>query len=196
MRTRSGLTVSAVVAGVLAATTAGVAIAHSPAHSVTSASRQDVALAAADGVAALAAADLSSGQDSIGEKRWHRGDRHHLLTDAQRTQLRSTGHLVFTRDTKRHGTVTVDLQLGQLTEVTNKSLTVRSPAGYTHTYAVDDTMKVRVRRQLGSVSQLRTGLSVVVISVTDSAGKHRVRVMVRHNGPRQGEHAKETSTTS
>ena len=73
--------------------------------------------------------------------------RHKLLNPAQRQELRSTGHLTLTVHTKKHGTVTVVVQRGEVTALSPTSISLRSKDGWTPTYVVTDKTRVREHRQ-------------------------------------------------
>src|SRR4051794_3176211 len=66
-----------------------------------------------------------------------------LLTPAERRELRETGHVTITRQTKRHGTVTIAVQRGSVTAVSPTSISLTSKDGYSHTYRITDATKVR-----------------------------------------------------
>ena len=96
--------------------------------------------------------------------------RHRLLNPAQRKELRSTGHLTLTVHTKKHGTVTVIVQRGEVTALSPTSISLRSKDGWTHTYVVTDRTKVREHRQPVDYSELSVGEKAMVIAVQTDKG--------------------------
>jgi hypothetical protein len=107
--------------------------------------------------------------------------KHHkrLLTREQRRELRTTGHLTVTKDTKKHGTVTVAIQLGEVTAVSPTSVTVKSRDGYVHSYAINDKTKVRVRRAPAAVDDLSVGMKAAVLALVTADGDQARRVIAR-----------------
>lgn len=107
------------------------------------------------------------------------GLRKRLLTPEQRQQLRTTGHLTVTKQTKKHGTVTIAIQLGEVSGITPTSITVTSKDGYTHSYAITDQTKVRVHRRAADVSELTVGAKAAVIALSTPSGDTARRILVR-----------------
>lgn len=99
-----------------------------------------------------------------------------LLTDAQRRQLRTTGHVTVTRATKHRGTVTVLVQRGKVDAVTPTSITLTSKDGYHHTYAITPQTKVRERRQPVDLGDLKVGERAMVVALHTGAGDTARRI--------------------
>lgn len=57
----------------------------------------------------------------------------------------------------KKGDVTVDVQRGQVTAVTGTTVTVRSQDGFTATYTLGSTSKVRSKGKPSSISNVHTG---------------------------------------
>jgi hypothetical protein len=66
-------------------------------------------------------------------------------------------HVEFTRNTAKHGTVTVDLQRGVVTAVDGPRATVRSTDGYTRTYTLTPTTHVRKDEQKSQDEAVHSG---------------------------------------
>jgi hypothetical protein len=66
-------------------------------------------------------------------------------------------HVEFSKNTRKHGTVTVDLQRGVVTAVDGSNMTVRSGDGYTRTYTLTPTTHVRKDRQKSQDSAVQSG---------------------------------------
>lgn len=106
--------------------------------------------------------------------------RTRLLTAAQRTELRTTGHVTATRHTKKRGDVTLDLQVGRVMAATPTSITVHSRSGYHHTYAITGATKVRERRAPVPASALKPGDHVLVVATTDDVARRIIVRPLRH----------------
>ncbi len=65
----------------------------------------------------------------------------------------------------KKGDETVDAQRGQVTAVGATSVTVRSTDGFTATYAVGGTSKIRADKQGSTIANVHTGDRVSVIAV-------------------------------
>ncbi|HWC83404.1 MAG TPA: hypothetical protein VG756_25900 [Pseudonocardiaceae bacterium] len=76
--------------------------------------------------------------------------------------LRRVEHAEATLNTKQ-GPKVIDLQRGAVTAVSPTSVTVRSKDGYTETYAVAPTSKVRQDKKDSTISAVRTGDQVLVV---------------------------------
>jgi Cu/Ag efflux protein CusF len=63
------------------------------------------------------------------------------------------------------GTQVVDVQRGQVTAVSATSVTVRSKDGFSATYVVGSSSKVRAAKKAASISAVRTGDRVGVVAV-------------------------------
>lgn len=93
-----------------------------------------------------------------------------LLNPAQRRELRTTGHVTVTRHTKKHGTVTVLVQRGEVTALSATSISLRSKDGFSHTYVVTDRTRVREQGQPASYDDLKAGEQVMVVAVPTAKG--------------------------
>lgn len=102
-----------------------------------------------------------------------KGNGGKLLKPKERRELRQTGHTTVTRETKKHGTVTVQVQRGDVTAVSPTSLTLKSKDGYTHTYAITDKTKVKSQKATASISGVTVGAKAQVIAVKDQARRVR-----------------------
>jgi hypothetical protein len=78
--------------------------------------------------------------------------------------LRGLEHGAITVRT-RQGDRALDLQRGQVTAVSATSVTVRSGDGFTATYTVASTSKVRVQKQASSISAVHDGDRVSVVAL-------------------------------
>lgn len=122
--------------------------------------------AAASPEQSVAAVSAAVGVDpSAGAARARR-----LLTPERRRELRTTGHLSLTVDTRKRGTVTVLVQRGEVTALSPTAITLRSKDGFTHTYVVTDKTKVRLKGQPEPYRDLRVGERVIVVAVHTKAG--------------------------
>jgi hypothetical protein len=65
----------------------------------------------------------------------------------------------------RSGPQVVDVQRGQVTAVSSTSLTVRSKDGFSATYVVGSSSKVRAAKKQATISAVRTGDRVGVVAV-------------------------------
>lgn len=92
------------------------------------------------------------------------------LTPAQRHELRSTGHLTLTVHTRKHGTVTVLVQRGEVTALSPSSISLTSKDGYAHGYTVSPKTKVREKGQPESYADLTVGERVMVVAVQTKDG--------------------------
>lgn len=63
--------------------------------------------------------------------------------------------------------LTVQRQRGEVTAVSDSSITVKSEDGFEATYAIDQNTKVRKARQDGTLSDIKTGAIVRVTGVKD-----------------------------
>lgn len=93
-----------------------------------------------------------------------------LLTDAERAQLRSTGHVSITRQTRKHGTVTVVVQRGEVMAITPTSIRLRSKDGFAHSYAITPKTKVREKGQPVDLSDLKVGERAMVVALQTTNG--------------------------
>lgn len=87
--------------------------------------------------------------------------------------LRHLEHGEITVDTKQ-GDRVVDVQRGQVTSVSATSVTVRSGDGFTATYAVDSSSKIRVQHQTSNISTVHDGDHVTVVALRAN-GKATIR---------------------
>lgn len=139
--------------------------------------RRTAALATASavalgGIALLVPTSASAVDSSVAAVDQDKGVR-----PAQRRELRQTGHTTITRETKKHGTVTVQVQRGEVTAVSPTSITLRSKDGYTHSYLVTDKTKIKGQR-----ASLKVGARAQVVAVQDEA--RRIRFLKLVAGPR------------
>ncbi len=116
------------------------------------------------GVAVLVPTSASASQDSVAQVA-----KGKLITAENRQELRQTGHTTITRQTKKHGTVTVVVQRGEVTAVSPTSISLTSKDGYAHTYAITDKTKVKQRRVTVDLADLKVGARAQVIAVKDTA---------------------------
>jgi hypothetical protein len=98
------------------------------------------------------------------------------LTPAERHELRSTGHLKLTRQTKKHGTVTVLVQRGVVTALTPTSISLRSKDGYGHSYVITAKTKVREKGTAVPLSDVKVGERAMVIALVTKQGDVARRV--------------------
>jgi hypothetical protein len=108
--------------------------------------------------------------DQAADQSAHAQGRHRLLTPAQRRELRTTGHLTVTRHTRKHGTVTVLVQRGEITALSPTSISLRSKDGYSHTYVVTDRTKVREQGQPAGYDDLKVGEQAMVVALHSAKG--------------------------
>ena len=99
-----------------------------------------------------------------------RGGHARLLTQAQRTELRTTGHLSLTKKTKKHGTVTVLVQRGEVTALSPTSISLKSKDGFSHSYAITDKTKVRERGQTVDLGDVKVGERAMVVALQTKQG--------------------------
>ena len=83
----------------------------------------------------------------------HHGKAHRLLGHLEHGQ--------FTVRTKT-GDQVIDVQRGQVVAVSATSVTVRSEDGFTATYTVGSTAKVRVQKKASTITNVHTGDKVAV----------------------------------
>lgn len=122
------------------------------------------------GVALLVPSTASATQESVAAQ----AERGKLLKPAERRELRQSGHATVTRETKKHGTVTVQVQRGVVTGVSPTSITVKSKDGYEHSYALTGKTKVRSNKAtVAAASDLKVGAKAQVIAVKDEARRIR-----------------------
>lgn len=81
-----------------------------------------------------------------------------------RALLRRAEHAEVTLRTKQ-GDRVVDVQRGQVTSVSSTSVVVRSKDGFTATYTVNGTSKVRSRKKAASIGDVHRGDRVTVVGV-------------------------------
>jgi hypothetical protein len=81
-----------------------------------------------------------------------------------RAHLRHVEHGELTVRTK-HGAQVVDVQRGQVTAVSPTSVTIRSKDGFSATYVVGSTSKVRAARKAATISAVKAGDRVGVVAV-------------------------------
>jgi hypothetical protein len=79
--------------------------------------------------------------------------------------LRRTEHGEVTVRTKK-GDQVIDVQRGQVTAVSTTSVTVRSKDGFTATYKVSGTSKVRSKKKTAAISAVHNGDRVLVVAAT------------------------------
>jgi hypothetical protein len=75
-------------------------------------------------------------------------------------------HVEFSKNTKKHGTVQVDLQRGVVTAVNGSSVSVKSTDGYTQTYTLTPTTHVRKDKQKSQDSAVVVGDRIGVAAWT------------------------------
>jgi hypothetical protein len=76
-------------------------------------------------------------------------------------------HVEFSKNTKKHGTVQIDLQRGVVTAVDGSSVTVKSEDGYTRTYTLTPTTHVRKDGQKSQDSAAAVGDRIGVAALAD-----------------------------
>jgi hypothetical protein len=74
------------------------------------------------------------------------------------------------------GTETVDVQRGQVTAVSATSITVRSKDGFTATYAVASTSKVRAAKKAAAIGDVHQGDRVGVAAVKSGSTDTILRI--------------------
>jgi Domain of unknown function (DUF5666) len=87
-----------------------------------------------------------------------------------------------------HGEVTlagdkhrvVVFQRGPIEKVSDTSMTIKSPDGYTATYAISAETKVRKNKAKATVTDLKTGDRVFVVANKDGATLEAFRIRVIH----------------
>ena len=122
------------------------------------------------GAALLAPQSASATPDPAASQVSDAKGHHRLLTPAQRRELRATGHLTVTRHTRKHGTVTVLVQRGEITALSATSISLRSKDGFSHSYVVTDRTKVREQGQPASYDELKVGEQVMVVALQTAKG--------------------------
>jgi hypothetical protein len=98
------------------------------------------------------------------------GTRAPLISDDQRAQLRSSGHVEVIKHTKRRGDMTFEVQRGEITAINATAITVRSKDGYTHSYPVTAKTKVRERRSPIAIGDLKVGEQARVVGLRTKNG--------------------------
>ncbi len=111
------------------------------------------------------------------------GGHARLLTPAQRTQLRTTGHLSLTKKTKKHGTVTVLVQRGDVTAMSPTSISLKSKDGFSHSYAITDRTKVKERGQTVDLADEKVGERAMVVALQTAKGDVARRISCVRPGP-------------
>jgi hypothetical protein len=94
--------------------------------------------------------------------------KHPLLSRAE--------HAEATVNTKQ-GPKVVDLQRGSVTSVSPTSVTVRSKDGFTATYAVTSSTKVRKNKQSGAIGEVQNGDRVLVLAVKQGSATTVTRLV-------------------
>jgi hypothetical protein len=102
-----------------------------------------------------------------------------LLDRAQRRELRQTGHLTVTRDTKKHGTVTVLVQVGDITAVSPTSVSLKSKDGFTHSYTLTDKTKIKQKGETVTLSGVKVGQKTLVVALHTKDGDNARRLALR-----------------
>jgi len=93
-----------------------------------------------------------------------------------RTVLGRLEHGQFTVRAK-NGDQVIDVQRGQVVAVSATSVTVRSVDGFTATYTVGSTAKVRVQKQASTITNVHTG-DKVSVAATHSGATDTLRRLV------------------
>ncbi|HEY5186634.1 MAG TPA: DUF5666 domain-containing protein [Actinomycetes bacterium] len=107
--------------------------------------------------------------------------------------LRHAGiHGEFTVKNKSGNFVVLDTQRGTVTGTTGSTLTVRSPDGFTATYTVDSTTKIRKDRAPASLTDIKVGDTVGVVGV--KSGGTVTAKAIRDGVPQRQESAAPSST--
>jgi hypothetical protein len=96
--------------------------------------------------------------------------RARLLTPAQRRELRTTGHLTVTKHTRKHGTITVLVQRGEVTALSPTSISLTSKDGWSHTYVITDKTKVREQGETVDLSDVKVGERAMVVALKTKNG--------------------------
>lgn len=126
------------------------------------------------GVAVLVPTAASAKQDVVSQVAsqvdGNAAGRARLLTPAQRQELRSTGHLSLTKDTKRFGKVTVLVQRGEITALSPTSISLKSKDGISHSYVIKPITKVREKGAPVKLSDLKVGERAMVIALVTKNG--------------------------
>lgn len=102
-----------------------------------------------------------------------------LLDRAQRRELGQSGHVTISRDTKKHGTVTVLVQAGDVTAVSPTSVTLRSKDGYTHSYTLTAQTKVREKGAKVALSAVKVGQKALAVALQTKDGDNARRLVLR-----------------
>ena len=164
MRTSTRLTVALATAAAVTATGYSVAQAAGPSASAPG------ALAAVG-----ATADLDTAPTAPAQRRGR------LLTPAERAQLKATGHTTVVRHTRKHGDVTLSIQIGHISSASPSAISVASRGGYVHTYTLTAATAVRERKAHVPTSDLRAGERVLVVATGDGTAR---RIVIRHPASR------------
>ncbi|GAC1445388.1 MAG: hypothetical protein NVS3B26_10480 [Mycobacteriales bacterium] len=162
MFTSRRLTVAAATAAALTLT--GYAVAQATGASATTTTNTPSAAGAATAVGAALAAPL---------RRQHR-----FLTPTERAELRATGHTTVVRHTRKHGDVTLTVQVGRITAVSPTAITVVSRSRYGRTYALVPGTVVKDHRRTVGMEDLTLGDRVLVVATP--AGPAR-RIFIRRS---------------
>lgn len=106
----------------------------------------------------------------------HHADRAHRHGDLRRHALHGSAVIQ-----TKGGYETVDMQRGQVSALDAKTgdITVKSRDGFTATYAVPSTARVRVDGQRSSLSSVRTGDEVVVMAEQSGTEKNARALVAR-----------------
>lgn len=128
------------------------------------------------GVALLTPSSAQATPSAVADSVARQADHPRLLTPPQRRELRQTGHLVVTRHTPHHGTVTVLVQRGEVTALSPTSITLRSKDGFAHSYVITAKTKVRDKGQLVSLSDLTLGERAMVVALRTPNGDDARRI--------------------
>jgi hypothetical protein len=148
--------------------------------------RRTAALVASGAVAlggvALLAPHPASAADrvvaSLGDQAAGKGPGR-LMDRADRQELRKTGHVTVTRDTKKHGTVTVLVQVGEITTISPTSVTLTSKDGYIHSYVLTAKTKVKQKGANVSPSDVKVGQKALVVALRTKDGDDARRLALR-----------------
>jgi DNA mismatch repair ATPase MutS len=95
---------------------------------------------------------------------------------AERQELRKSGHVKITRQTKKHGTVTVLVQRGVVTAVTPTAISLKSKDGYSHSYVITAKTKVREKGAAVPLSDVKVGERAMVVALVTKQGDMARRI--------------------
>ncbi len=95
--------------------------------------------------------------------------------------LRRIEHGEATVDTGNNGTQVVDIQRGTVDSAGPGTLTVHSPDGFSATYTVDSSTKIRKNRGTSDISQVATNDRVTVVAI--KAGDTVTAQRINDTGP-------------